>query len=90
MLWLMKKLALAFVLIASPAFAQDGHDPAANRPAAPAGPDPTTVQRLLAEVKAQREFAMDQVALANARAAQLADQVQQLKAELDKAKQTDK
>jgi hypothetical protein len=43
-------------------------------------PDPATFQRLLSSIEQQRNAAMNQAAIADARAAQLAEEVQKLKA----------
>jgi len=68
----MKKLAIIAILFASSAFAQQ--------------PDPTILQRVIPSLQQQRNEAMDKAALAEARAAQLAEEVQKLKAELERAK----
>jgi hypothetical protein len=68
----MKRLAFVLALIALPALAQQS--------------DLATMQRIAASLQQQRNEAMDKAALASARAAQLAEEVQKLKAELEKAK----
>ncbi len=48
--------------------------------------DPAILQRLIPVLQAQRNEWLDRAALAEARAAQLAEEVQRLKSELEKAK----
>jgi uncharacterized lipoprotein YajG len=49
-------------------------------------PDPAALQRLLASIEQQRNNALNQAAVADARAAQMAEEVQRLRAELEKLK----
>lgn len=49
-------------------------------------PDPIILQHVIPSLQAQRNEAQDKAALAEARAAQLAEEVQKLKAELEKMK----
>lgn len=71
----MKRFAIAAALFAGPAFAQQQ-------------PDPAVIQRIIPSLQQQRNEAMDKAALAEARAAQLAEEVQKLKAELVKTKES--
>lgn len=71
----MRKLALIILLLASPAVAQQ------------AQPDVTILQRIIPSLQAQRNEALDKAVLAEARAAQLAEEVQKLRAELEKSKE---
>lgn len=66
-------LAAAVLLLISPAFAQQQ-------------PDPAFLQRVIPPLQQQRNEAYDKAALAEARAALLAEEVKRLQAELDKAK----
>jgi hypothetical protein len=84
------RLIVAFAVIAgiAPAVAQPNHHPAL---------DPVTVQRIINELRLQRERANDVAAaaairakVAEAKAEELADEVQKLKAELEKAKEPKK
>lgn len=70
----MKRLAILAALLAFPAIAQQQ-------------PDPAALQKIAAALQAQRNEAMDKAALAEARAVQLAEEVQRLKIELDKFKE---
>lgn len=56
-------------------------------PALAQQPDQATLQRVISVLQQHRNEQADARALAEARAAQLAEEVQKLKAELDKAKQ---
>lgn len=69
----MRIFAAAFILLASPAFAQQ--------------PDPAFLQKLIPSLEAQRNDAMNKAAVAEAKAAQLAEEVQKLKADAQKAKE---
>lgn len=65
-------------LLVSSAFAQQPQQP----------PDPAFMQKAIGAMQQQRNQAYDQAAIAEARAAQLADEVAKLKAELDELKKT--
>lgn len=67
---------IAILAFTSPALAQQQADPAA-------------LQKVIIALKAQREEAMDKAALAEARAALLAEENQKLKAEAEKTKPKD-
>lgn len=66
----MKRLALVFVLLASPAVAQQQQ------------PDPAFLQRAITVLQAQRNAALDQAAGAEARVAQIADDLAKAQARI--------
>jgi hypothetical protein len=83
---MIKRLVIPLALIVGcvPVMAQSAHPPL----------DPVIVQRVIDELRLQREQANDAAAearvrakVAEAKAEQLADEVQKLKAELEKAKE---
>ena len=83
---MIKRLVIPLALIAGcvPVMAQSAHPPL----------DPVIVQRVIDELRLQREQANDAAAaagvrakVAEAKAEQLADEVQKLKVELEKAKE---
>lgn len=65
----MKKIMIAAVLLASPAFAQQQ-------------PDPRFMQRAIAALQSQRNQALDAAAGAEARAAELADDLARAQARI--------
>ena len=71
----MKPILIALgLLLGSPAFAQQQPPPA----------DPAMLHRVINALVQQRNAALDATALAEARAAQLAEEIQKLKAEAEK------
>lgn len=94
-----RTLVPAVFLLASPAFAQQStHDPATLSRAreqqatqsSPQLPDASVLQKILASVRQQRDDAMDKAALAEARAAQLAEELQRVKVDALKGKEVPK
>ena len=71
----MRYALAAFLMLAAPAFAADQ-------------PDPVFLQKAVVALQAQRNAALDAQAVAEARAAQLTDEVAALKKQIEDAKKS--
>lgn len=71
----MARLCLLFILLATPAFAQQQTPP-----------DPATLQRAIAAIQAQRNAALDQAASMQIEAQRLAEENTKLKSEIEALK----